>query len=384
MLFQVFVVFESCVLIDRYMDRQTAGQISRYTNRQNDRKDIYRTDKQDKYTDRPNLLGFQNSCSSRVFLDYLCMYCKPSNSAKDRCIHYKVDFKSLSWIVWSLGCHNDSLVLLVFFEDIHIRTGSLSVFWVTRSSSWHPKERLDLTHIMLSSGVPGRVTTRAVFGLAERSLAWRCSDWRFHQYWILMNGSYMSSAHQWLQWWWSLSRWKSPQEKLLIVWYWVRDGEGEEEKERKKMWCMNKSLFDEYSTPVIKGASHKPAESKYSSCHDHYQLVTTDALSVQWLKYSVSHVFPFSRCPSELPSIPSIVVLPCLILLSHPPTVFVWRSLFPRWARVCGCQAERPQGRALFEPLLSPWFDAVDLSVVGCLCQAPQEVHYFRPLQRQS
>lgn len=154
------------------------------------------------------------------------MYCKPSNSVKDRCIHYKVDFKSPSWTVWSLGCHNDSLVLLVFFEDFRIRTGSLLVFWVTWSSSWHPKERLDLSHIMLSSGVPGRVTTRAVFGLAERSLAWHRSDWRFHQYWILMNGSYMSGAHQWLQWWWSLSRWKSPQKKthslILIQGWWRR------------------------------------------------------------------------------------------------------------------------------------------------------------------
>lgn len=96
-------------------------------------------------------------------------------------------------------------------------------------------------------------------------------------------------------------------------------------------------------------------------------------------KYSVSHVFSFSHCPSELPS---IVALP--VPSSHPPTVFVWRSLFPCWARVQGCQAEKPQGRALFEPLLSPWFDAVHLSVVGCLCQALQEVHYFRALQRQS
>lgn len=108
---------------------------------------------------------------------------------------YKVDFKSLSWAVWSLGCHNDSLVLLVFFEDIHIRTGSLSVFWVTWSSSWHPKETLDLTHIMLSSGVPVRVTTRAVFGLADRSLAWHRSARRFHQCWILMNGSNMISGY---------------------------------------------------------------------------------------------------------------------------------------------------------------------------------------------
>lgn len=123
------------------------------------------------------------------------MYCKPSYSVKDSVMPYKVDFKSLSWAVWSLGCHNDSLVLLVFFEDIHIRTGSLSVFWVTWSSSWHPKETLDLTHIMLSSGVPVRVTTRAVFGLADRSLAWHRSARRFHQCWILMNGSNMISGY---------------------------------------------------------------------------------------------------------------------------------------------------------------------------------------------
>lgn len=34
----------------------------------------------------------------------------------------------VSWAVWSLRCHNDSLVLLVFFEDIHILTGSPSAF----------------------------------------------------------------------------------------------------------------------------------------------------------------------------------------------------------------------------------------------------------------
>lgn len=73
-----------------------------------------------------------------------------------------------------------------------------------------------------------------------------------------------------------------------------------------------------------------------------------------------------------------------LVPSSHPPTVFVWRSVSPRWAGVQGCQAEKPQGRAVFEPLLCPWFDAVHLSVVGCLCQALQEVHYFRPFQQQS
>ncbi len=83
------------MLTDRYTGRQTVSQTSRYLNRQNDRKDIHCTDKQDKYTDRPNLLGFQNSCLSRVFLDYLCMYSKPSNSVKDGCIHYKVILKVL-------------------------------------------------------------------------------------------------------------------------------------------------------------------------------------------------------------------------------------------------------------------------------------------------
>lgn len=81
-------------------------------------------------------------------------------------------------------------------------------------------------------------------------------------------------------------------------------------------------------------------------------------------------------------SLGAFVALP--VPSSHPPTVFVWRSVSPRWARVQGCQAEKPRGRAVFEPLLSPWFDAVHLSVVGCLCWAHQEVHYFRPFQQQS
>lgn len=184
--------------------------------------------------------------SSRVFLDYLCMCCKPSNSVKARCIHYKVDFSNPSCTVWSLGCHNDSLVLLVFFEDIHIRTGSLSVFWVTQSSSWHPKERLDLTRIMLSFGVPATVTTRAVLGLAECSLAWHWSDWHFHQYWILMNGSYRSSAHQR---WWSLSKTLC---SSIPIQRWL-----------KGRTFTNTRLFRKLAPSL------KPIELQHNSCCDH-------------------------------------------------------------------------------------------------------------------
>ena len=75
-----------------------------------------------------------------------------------------------------LGCHNDSLVLLVLFEDIHIQTGSVSVLGVRQSSSWHPKEKLELTHIMLCSGV----TRQAVsLGRARRLGFGPCLDWRF-------------------------------------------------------------------------------------------------------------------------------------------------------------------------------------------------------------
>lgn len=142
------------------------------------------------------------------------MYCTPSSWLKDKS---QSGFQKyfLSCLVFRMPQWQSCLIGL-FFEDIHIQTGSLSVFWVTWSSSWHPKERLDLTHIMLSSGVPVRVTTRAVFGLAECILAWHHTARYFHQCWILMNGSYMSSAHQWLQWRWSSSRWKSPQKNFLI------------------------------------------------------------------------------------------------------------------------------------------------------------------------
>lgn len=107
-----------------------------------------------------------------------------------------------------------------------------------------------------------------------------------------------------------------------------------------------------------------------------------DAVSVQWPKYSVSNVFSFSHCPSELLSLPSIIALPCPILSSsHCVCV---KKLVPLLGQGAGMPGWKAPGGTLFEPLLSPWFDAVHLSVVGCLCQAHQEVYYFRPLQRQS
>lgn len=104
-----------------------------------------------------------------------------------------------SWAVWSLGCHNDSLVLLVFFEDIHIRAGSSSVFWVAWSSSWHPKERLDLTYVMLSAGTPSKGYNAGSFwlgtaqlGLARLRLAFpsipNFNEWQRSLWAVLISG----------------------------------------------------------------------------------------------------------------------------------------------------------------------------------------------------
>lgn len=68
------------------------------------------------------------------------------------------------------------------------------------------------------------------------------------------------------------------------------------ETKKNILWCPKK----EHSKPVTEGASLKPSELNYSSCRAHYQLVTTDAPWSQWPNYSVSHVFSFSHCPSEL------------------------------------------------------------------------------------
>lgn len=78
----------------------------------------------------------------------------------------------------------------------------------------------------------------------------------------------------------------------------------------------------------------------------------------------------FSHFHTVLQSFP--LLKRCPVPSSYPPTVFVWGSLFPCWARMQWCQPQRPQGRTLFEPLLSSWFDAVHLSVVGVFVKHPR------------
>lgn len=71
---------------------QTLVLTSRCINRLNDRKDIYSSDKQDKYTESPNLLGFQNSCLSRIFLDiFACTV--------NHLIQSRIDVYTTKWIL---------------------------------------------------------------------------------------------------------------------------------------------------------------------------------------------------------------------------------------------------------------------------------------------
>ena len=190
----------------------------------------------------------------------------------------------------------------------------------------------------------------ALLGLPFPSIL-NFNEWQLHE-------------HQWRQWWWSSSRWKSPRKSCRRL--------SGEEKVEKIMWCTNEKVYltvhpsNSVNSSTAAAATIISQWQRTLSCHNNS--------SIQCLVFSHFHTVP--------QSFPLLLL--CPVPSSHPPTVSVWRSLCPRWARVRRCQAEKPQGRALFEPLLSPWFDAVHLSVVGCLCQALQEVHYFRPLQRQS
>lgn len=189
---------------------------------------------------------------------------------------------------------------------------------------------------------------QAVFGLAEHSLAWRCSDWRFHQYWIVMNGSYIRSAHQWLQWQWSL---KNLYEKLLEA---GRALNKKEEEYACEMYIKvhlnpkHKLLKEHHTNPVqlpwplsVTGNGRSPSTMTVVLC--------------------VS-CFSFPRCLSELPSTPSIVVLHCpIISSSHCVCV---KKLVPLLGQGAGMPGWKDPGKNTFEPLLSPWFDAVHLSVV--------------------
>lgn len=132
-------------------------------------------------------------------------------------IHQRIDV-CITKSIWT-SCHNDSLVLLVFFEDIHIWIGSLSVLGLhgvllgTQKRSWN---RLALcSPLACQEGLQ----RQAVLGLAAGSLAWHRAGRRFHQYRVLMNGNYIHSAHQWLPWWWSISRWKTKLTKKTVHWY---------------------------------------------------------------------------------------------------------------------------------------------------------------------
>lgn len=109
--------------------------------------------------------------------------------------------------------------------------------------------------------------------------------------------------------------------------------------------------------------------------------MTTNAPSIQWLKYSVSCFLSFSHCPSELPSIPSIVALPCPILSSSHCVCM--KKLVPLLGQGAGMPAWKAPGRnAFWTPLVPLVWCSESLRCWG-LCQALQEVHYFRPFQRQ-
>lgn len=95
--------------------------------------------------------------------------------------------------------------------------------------------------------------------------------------------------------------------------------------------------------------------------------MTADALSPQWLKYSVSHVFSFSHCPSELPS---IVVLPCPILSSsHCVCVKNFVSLLGQGARMPGWKA--PGENAFWTPLVRLVWCSASLSCWVSLSGTP-------------
>lgn len=171
--------------IDRYMGRQTSRrQAATQIDRMTGNTFTVQINKINIQT-HTNLFGFQNSYSWKVFLDYLCMYCKPSNSVKGRCMQYKV-LPELS------GLWDATMTVLFYWFSLRTFTLGLApcqcfglhgVLLGTQKRSW--------TWLTLCSPLACQegLQRQAVFGLAECSLAWRCSDWRFHQYWILMNGS---------------------------------------------------------------------------------------------------------------------------------------------------------------------------------------------------
>ena len=129
----------------------------------------------------------------------------------------------------------------------------LSVFGVTWSSSWHPKERLDLTHITLSSCVPGRVTTAGSFGLGRVQLGLALLRLAF------------PSVQNFNEW--QLHSQCSSVATMMMVF---------EQIKKIKNHQQSCSLMSSDTDWLMEEKEHK-----YSSCQNYYPLVTTDALSVQ-------------------------------------------------------------------------------------------------------
>lgn len=185
----------------------------------------------------------------------------------------------------------------------------------------------------------------------------------------------MGSAPRWLQGWRSLRHMKKSTEILPAL---IQESEMTRTENirqcnaRMRGWASRRG-----------GTSLKPGELKRRQLpwplSDHCLRQRT-LLHHSRPKNTVCRVFSFSHCPQELPS---IVARPRPVLSSsHCFCVKGLVSPLGRGAGMPGWKA--PGDNAFWTPSCPPWFDAVHLSLVGRLCPALQEVHYFRPLQRQS
>lgn len=199
--------------------------------------------------------------------------------------------------------------------------------------------------------MPGRVTTpgsfwlgRAQLGLALLRLAFpsilNCNEWQLHSQCSSVASVTVISA-----------RMKNLYEKLLEA---GRALNKKEEEYACEMYIKvhlnpkHKLLKEHHTNPVqlpwplsVTGNGRSPSTMTVVLC--------------------VS-CFSFPHCLSELPSTPSIVVLPCpIISSSHCVCV---KKLVPLLGQGAGMPGWKDPGKNTFEPLLSPWFDAVHLSVV--------------------
>lgn len=170
--------------------------------------------------------GFKTVACEGYFL--VIVACKPCNV--NHLIQSRLDVYATKWILKVplelSGLWDATMTVLFYWFSLRTFTFGLApcqcfrlhgVLLGTQKRGW--------TWLILCSPLAclEGLQRQAVFGLAEHSLAWRCSDWRFHQYWIVMNGSYIRSAHQWLQWQWSLRGWKICMRSFLkLVEHWTK------------------------------------------------------------------------------------------------------------------------------------------------------------------